>query len=386
MIVRIFSSVLILLAMVACVEPYEIKKTASTNILVVEGIISNQLKRHQIFLTRAVPLGDRRIMWEQGATVTLVDQNGNIITLTEEKPGKYETPEFSAQAGNTYTLHITTSSGSEYASKPVPYQDGPDLSDVYAKYVDNNDGKGKGIQVYADTEDPSNQAHHFRWSYVETYEVHAPFPSNWIWLGNNEVEYRSDGIDTCYVTDTLRNVILRSTVDMEKDQVIGQRLRFIPERAHYLRFRYSILVQQFCMSEDSYLYWDNLRKTSEEQGSLSDMQPGSLKGNIVPLTNPEETVLGYFEAARVSEKRIFFSAITFYNDGLKMPQHFRSDCFDIPALLIPQSELDKAMERYGKSMYIWEVYGMSPGATFELMPKSCCDCRDQGPTERPPFF
>jgi hypothetical protein len=37
-------------------------------------------------------------------------------------------------------------------------------------------------------------------------------------------------------------------------------------------------------------------------------------------------------------------------------------------------------------MYIWEVYGFVPAAFFELMPKSCCDCRDLGPTERPSFF
>jgi hypothetical protein len=125
---------------------------------------------------------------------------------------------------------------------------------------------------------------------------------------------------------------------------------------------------------------------SEEQGSLSDIQPGSLQGNILPITNDAETVLGYFEAGKVSEKRIWFSAITFYNDGLKMPLPFRSNCYDISPILVPKAKLDEQWKKYERTHLIWEAFGMEPNTTFQFMPKTCCDCRDQGPTERPAYF
>lgn len=377
--------VVLFIFLIGCVEPYEIKDIATNNTLVIEGMISGEEKRHQIRLSRATSLNDETLIPERDAEVTISD-DGAIIALTEATAGVYETPIFSAAPGHQYTLRIKTSAGGLYESQAVLYQDGPGIKDVYVKYIDNPDGDGRGLQVYLDTEDPGTEAHFYRWNYIETYEVHAPFPSNWVWLGGNEVEFRYDGIDTCYRTDTLRTIILRNTTGLEKNSVAEQRLRYIPDYSHIFRYRYSILVQQFSLSEQSYRYWDNLRIMSENQGSLSDLQPGSLVGNIRSVNNPDETVLGYFDAGKMTEKRIFFSAITFYNEGLKMPKEFRSNCLDIAPILVEGSRLEEAMKKYEHTMYIWEVAGMVPNAIFSLRPKSCCDCRDQGPTERPSYF
>jgi hypothetical protein len=379
--------ILILFAIVlSCIEPYEINETSSGNMLVVEGLISGEVKHHQIFLSRATSMNDRRIVRETGATVSISDQNGNVISLTEASPGVYETPEVAAEAGNSYRLNIKTAGGREYASQDVPYKDGAEIGNVYGRYVDNPRGDGRGIQIYVDTQDPTNQTLYYRWNFIETYQVNAPFPSNWIWLGGNEVEFRHDGIDTCYVTDTLRSVLIKTTKDLEQDVVTAQPLRYIPDDSYIMRFRYSILVQQFALSKEAYLYWENLKRISEEQGSLADRQPGSLDGNIKALTNGDETVLGYFEACKATEKRIILKPIDFYNDGFKRPENFRNSCYQIEPLLVNVSQLGETMERYKEKMYIWEAYGDGPGTTFELMPKTCCDCRDQGPTEKPPFF
>jgi hypothetical protein len=383
--VRISATILFLL-MLACVEPYEIKTNGSTRLLVIEGVLSDQLKRHQIFLSRATAVGDRKLVREGGATVTISDQMGNTIVLEEPTPGIYETPEFAAEVGMSYTLHITTADGSEYSSNEVPFKNGASLTDVYAKYVDNPHGEGKGMQIYVDTEDPTGQSGYYRWNYVEAYEVHAPFPSNWVWLGGNAVDFRHDGIDTCYATDTLRHILIRNTRSLDADKIVGQEIRYIPEYSHILRHKYTILVQQFSLSEEAYLYWENLKTISESQGSLSDVQPGSVPGNIFSLSQPDEPVLGYFEACAVSEKRISFKPIDFYDVGFVRPPEFRSYCYDIAPILVPQAELGTYMQLYGSTMYIWEVFGMEPAATFELMPRTCCDCRDQGPTERPSYF
>ena len=367
-------------------ETFDIPDSSSSQMLVVEGVLSSQLKRHQIYLSRSTALNENRVVYEPGAIVTITDHEGEVLQLTEVSDGVYETPEYAAEPGRTYKLYIKTENGSEYESASVPFTDGPDIANVYAAYGKNPRGNDKGVQVYLDTESPGSPGHYYRWNYIETYEVRAPFPSNWVWLGGTDLEFRIDGIDTCYVTDTLKNIILHNTFELEQDKVTAFTLRYIHESEYMLRHRYSILAQQFCLSEEAYQYWDNLRVISEEQGSLSDRQPGTIKGNIVSLTNPEETVLGYFDAAKVSEKRILFSAINFYYDGLKMPPPLRSDCFDIPPISFMQWELPVMMPRYESTMLIWEVAGMSPSITVSLMPKSCCDCRNLGPTDKPDFF
>jgi hypothetical protein len=385
MTVKIFGCILFILTALSCIDPYDIRDAASDNTLVVEGVISSQTKKHQILLSRtSSSFNDPELIREKGASVTISDNDGNTIALTEESDGVYATPEFAAEAGHSYTLHIKTSSGREYASRQVTYHDGPDITALYAKYVQKDEMKG--VEIYLDTEDPSGQAHFYRWNYIETYEVHAPFPSNWVWLGGNSVEFRYDGIDTCYVTDTLRNILIRTTNGFENDKISGQPIRFIHEKSYWLRYRYSILVQQFSLTEESYSYWETLRTFSERQGSLSDVQPGSLPGNIFSVNDANETVVGYFDVCKVSEKRLFTAAIDFYDDGLLIPENFRSSCYKIPAIEIPELELGENMPKYERDMYIWEVYGFSPFAVFELMPKYCCDCRDQGPTQRPDFF
>lgn len=375
-----------MLVAAACVDPYHIEKTTNPKTLVVEAVFSDQLKNHQVLLSRATSLDNRTLKPEQGATVSISDQLGNRIDLTEVRPGVYETPQVAAEPGNTYTLRIETEDGGRYSSDAEPFKSGTDIGNLYVKYINNPDGEGKGLQVFLDAEDASRQTNFYRWNYIETYEVHAPFPSNWIWLGGNKVEFRHEGIDTCFVTDTLRSIMIRNTRGLEQDKITALPVRYLHEDLYVFRYKYSILVQQFALSEGAYNYWENLRIVSEEQGSLSDIQPGTLPGNMFSEENDDETVLGYFEACTVREKRLTFSAIDFYQEGLKMPENMRSDCFEIPPLQVHESLLGSTMERQQDKMYIWEVFGFTPDAIFSLMPKVCCDCRDLGPTERPDFL
>jgi hypothetical protein len=365
----------------ACVDPYAIPETSVEASLVVEAVISSQLKHHQIFLTRASSIQQQTIIRERGAEVWIIDGAGNRIDLTEEQPGIYETPEFAAKVGDVLTLKIKTASGKMYSSTSVPFKDGPEISDVYAQY-----SKGEGVQFYLDTEDPTGRTNFYRWNYIETYEVRAPFPSNWVWLGGNDVVFRDEPIGTCYVSDTLRNIVIRNTKTLDEDKISALPLRFIAEKTYLLRHKYSMLVQQFALSEQAFNYWNKLKISSEDQGSLSDQQPGSLPGNLVCESDANETVLGLFEVCKVSEKRIIISYLEFYDEGYLEPGSLRSGCKSIVPISAPELQLGEYMERYKDDQLIWEVNGFSPMAIFELLPIYCCTCADLGTTEKPDFF
>jgi hypothetical protein len=383
---KLITPIALFIFIVGCVEPYDIGETMPPNMLVVEGYFSSQMKKHHIFLSRATSVGLNSVLREPGAIVTISSDDGETIFLSEQSPGIYTTDVIAAEPERIYTLHIKTSDGREYASAAVPFEDGPDIGDVRASYGQNPRGDGKGVQVSVDTQDPGNRGHYYRWNYTETYEVNAPYPANWIWLGGLDLVFRTDGIDTCYVSDTLRRVIIRDTHGLEQDKIDGLAVRYIPETEYSLRRRFSILVEQYTLSKDAYHFWDELRITSENQGSLADRQPGSLRGNMISLTNPEEKVLGFFEAGKVSEKRIFFSAINFFDQGMKMPKPLRANCLNLEPLVLGPNELDAKLPTLLQTMHIWEVAGLSPAIYVALFPKECCDCRDKGPTERPDFF
>jgi hypothetical protein len=86
-------------------------------------------------------------------------------------------------------------------------------------------------------------------------------------------------------------------------------LQFVDNHTPKLMYGYSLLINQFALSESAYSYWDQLRINSSEQGGLYEKQPLSIEGNLHNNTNPDQAVLGFFSASSVKSRRIFISNI-----------------------------------------------------------------------------
>jgi hypothetical protein len=195
-------------------------------------------------------------------------------------------------------------------------------------------------------------------------------------------------VGICWISDTLTRVAIQSTSDLEADKIVQLPIRFISETSYLLRYHYSILVQQFSLSEEAFRYWSDLKKMNEGQGSLSDIQPGAVVGNVFSLENSDEPVLGYFDVSEVAEKRIVFNAADFYDEGLLRPPTFRSSCYDMDAIWVPEMSLGEYMNQFQSTMNIYEVTGglMGIPKSFSLYPKRCTDCTDAGANVRPEFM
>jgi hypothetical protein len=148
----------------------------------------------------------------------------------------------------------------------------------------------EGCQIYLNTNDPANQSKFYRWEYSETWEFRLPFDvlNNICWISNNP------------------NVInIKSTLGLTQDRISRYPLTFISNKTDRLNEKYSILVNQYSLNEDEYVYWEKRQKITENVGSLYDITPAALPGNIYCIENPNETVLGYFSVSAISSKRIF---------------------------------------------------------------------------------
>ena len=367
----------------ACVEPFDLKNIRYNNSLIVEGLITNMNQPQQIKLSRTAAINERVFIAETGAEVMVETASGEKILFLEGKPGIYESPSFAGVVGEGYSLFITTSNGRKYKSSQVVLKNVPPIGKIYAEFVTTPE---RGIKISVDTEDPTNNTRHYRWEYVETYEIQTPYPSNYVVLpGATEATWRYDRVDQCWATDTLRKILIKSTSTQDQDKIIGFPLRFIPETSYIFRIKYSMLVKQYALSQEAYNYWELTRIFNETQGSLADVQPGNVISNVVGVTDRDETVLGYFDASAVSEQRVFFDYRDYTAAGYKRPT-YRTSCYELEPIYVIETEIANYMLTHSQQQAIWDVVGSSPTALFELFPIGCCDCSNMGVTVKPSFW
>ncbi len=99
----------------ACTESLDVDLDSAHVRLVVQGSISDELKTHQVSLTKSADyFSNRPADRVTGATVTISDGE-NTFNLTEISDGLYETDTIIGEIGKTYTLTID-SEGETYTS------------------------------------------------------------------------------------------------------------------------------------------------------------------------------------------------------------------------------------------------------------------------------
>lgn len=284
-----------------CVTPYvpEVPE-ATQDSLVVNGFINSQGVT-TIQLTHSLALTSTKApAAEAKATVAIQAQNGQRFTLTENPAGTYTSASLNLNPTLTYKLVIATAMGKNYATDYLPVKTTPAIDKVYWKY--ENDG----VQLYVDTHDVTRNTTYYRWKYQETWQFTSAYNSLFRYNPVTKlVEPRTEDIYHCWGNTTSTIITQTNTARLSQDVVQKFPLVFLPASSAKLRYRYSILVQQYAQTKEEYDYWETLKKNSESLGTINDPLPSQITGNIRCLSNPDEPVLGYVGIHSVSEQRIF---------------------------------------------------------------------------------
>jgi len=290
---------ILLLFLSSCVSEFVPKTTEDKEILVVEGLITDQPGVNTIKLSKSLPLGTRSTANPvTGCTVKITDDLGNSFDLTETNNGTYVTDAtgFQGVVGRFYTLHINTNGANNitYVSYPTEMKSVPAIDSIYYEktIIDKTNGitTAEGCNVYLDTHDPTNQCKYYRWEYSETWEIHLPY------LVTNRI---------CWLSGSSDEINIKSTSALEEARIVKFPINYISNETDRLSVKYSMLVNQYSLNEDEYDYWEKLQNFSELVGSLYDMIPSSVPSNIYCVDDPTVTVLGYFSVSASSSKRIF---------------------------------------------------------------------------------
>lgn len=309
-------TILFFLLLAGCIDPYfppDLK--SSEAFLVVDGFI-DVTDKSVIKLTRTKSLTttDATIL-ETGASVWIQDEAGNKIFLSEESEGNYVLP---VQTFNSkeYSLNIVTKDSKEYASAFVPIVKSPPIDSVSWELV-----PGQGVQIYVNTHDTEHPEGFYRWTFEETWSYTSAYQSTYVFNPSTKgVSVRTNNIYNCWTTDKSNNIIIESTKRLSENIINEFPLKFIEETAEELRYKYSILVTQYAITEDAFKYWQQQKKNTEDLGTLFGPLPTQITGNFKCLTNSAEPILGYFHVGSISSKRIFISfeqlpTPPFYNTG-----------------------------------------------------------------------
>jgi hypothetical protein len=289
---------------VGCKKPYNPEVISSDNhYLVVEGVINSGGDSTFIKLSQTVKLSEQTSSQPvQGAQVTVEGEHNDVHKLLPVSAGVYATAPLNLVNNQKYKLHIIVN-GKEYASDFVEAKTTPAIDNVGYQIKTN------GLQINVDTHDASDNTRYYRWDYVETYEFQSDFESYYKSNGDTVLDRDmvNDNIYTCWHTNVSSTINIGSSVKLAQDVIADAPISFIPAPSEKLVNKYSILVKQYALTKDAYQFWENLKKNTEQLGSIFDAQPSLLNGNIHCITNPAEPVVGYVSVSTVTNKRIFIS-------------------------------------------------------------------------------
>lgn len=363
---------ILLLLLTGCVTKFMPDIDESRELLVVEGMITDQNETNTIRLTKSSPL-DRKntIKPVLKCNLTLSDDEGNSWQLKEKGNGYYITDSllFKGVIGRSYTLRINTRNslpnGFSYVSDPVEMKPVPEINNLYfervliARQTDEAVEK-EGCNILLDTRDAGEGCTHFRWDYSETWAIGLPY----------DVTNRY-----CWVTNNSSQILIKNTSHLNQNNISRFPVTFISNETDRLRQRYSILVRQYSISEDEYNFWSKMQNIAEQTGTLYDIMPSSVPGNMYCVEDPSEKVLGYFSVSAKKTRRIFieefFSGLTdLYKD---CPIDTVGPTGHIPNLGIT----------------VWIIVdGSYNKPPFRVLTdkKGCADCTVRGTTVKPAFW
>lgn len=384
--------VLIILLAWGCVQSFEFQAQEYERLLVVDGLLTDELLRHQVTLAYTRPVDQDSLIPATGAQVVLESDRGLRFPYQESDPGIYfSETEISGEPGVTYTLRITTAENEEYVSRPSTLQAAPPVDDITVRYAELPseilERNEPGMQFFLDADPGTNGGgEFFRFDWSETAEIRVPHPSNWEWFGTCPDDcfwqLRVDRVSICYQTNESIGLTLGTTAFNANRKLSEVPLRFVSLETDLLRNRYSLEAAIHAIDAGAYEYYSQLKEVNESGGSLFDNQQGAVIGNMLSVSSPDEPVLGYFEVSGVSRRREFFTSDDYGEEYFLPPFRFACRGDGIIIETTPDSI----------SYYL----GLFPGfqivnistipAEATLGPRSCTDCSWYAPTIKPDFW
>ncbi|WP_339837345.1 DUF4249 family protein, partial [uncultured Flavobacterium sp.] len=322
----------------------------------------------------------------------------------EEENGKYISEfEFQAFPERQYQLFVNTSNGKEYISSREELTTINNLSSIEAT-VKNKFGV-YGLDITANSFDPTATSKFYRYEYEETYRFSVPYwaADSLRIFGNAEYDdpdkgkiayaltqhQRNGESKTCFKTDKNTEILLSNTTTLTEDRIKDVSIRFINYDNYIIADRYTIKIRQYIQNLPAYTFYKTLKDLSGSGNVLSPNQPGFITGNIKAVENKNEKIIGFFDVSSVSEKRIFINYQDIFPSEPEPPYFYQCNILDYDRNLLKEKSITPPFgltnlvinTRQGNLILYERIANI-----YRMVPPECGDCRSIGINKVPDFW
>lgn len=300
------------LFMPSCVDVISLETTGNVRLITIDGTISSE---EGPYVVRFFYSGEFSTD-QEGQLTPIIIRNGRVVGDNGEtselefvEDGIYQTSDlsFRGKEGVNYHIEFESNEGSNYASRPqllLPAIPIDEISfDVFKDDVVVGDLvsiEKTFVQFNADFQVSSIDEEAFmKWDFTGEY-LFEEIPDNRLPI---------DVIQKCYVKDRIG---FNKIAILDGSTILGQPFSFedvVTLEADYKFNRvYCFHLLQQTITQESYEYWENIKSLAERSGSLFEVAPGIVSGNVFNVNDPEEQVLGMFYTVGTSSKRLFVTS------------------------------------------------------------------------------
>lgn len=256
----------------------EIELPDGTQLLVVEGWVTNQEKQHWVKLSRTVPFDDNNS--ELAIEDAVVSINSEFISypLTYSGNGIYLSDIFAGIESSNYQLNIELITGDLIQSEWEQLYPVSPLESIEVSFFDDQDPEtGEDIVVYYPVgiwDDPLEETNYYRY-----------------------IGYRNDVL----LNDPNELILINDQFVNGADS--------LPHHMPELRYALGdeIKLELHSLSKSGFDFLELLKLQTTSLGSSSGTSPATLIGNLKNVTNENQIVLGFFGASSVSADSVLIN-------------------------------------------------------------------------------
>jgi len=365
----------------SCIIPFEPQiDSKDINKYVISGQVSDNSDIQTVLVSKASAIGEPRYLPVSGCSVIINDDKYHSFIMTQSGEGKYTgriDPKY-LFAGASFKVKIVTPEGTMLESDFDTMVECPVIDKLYYNIIEVSGVDltviNQHMQFYVDINAQNYKSRYFKWDVIETYEYHSEYPREWFYDGSvHHIIPPDSSRMVCWLTEADKNIYTLSTENLVENKYIKFPLHYVSNHTPNLVYGYSILINQYALSEAAYSYWDNMRINSADMGGLYEKQPLSITGNLHNLTDPDQEVLGFFTAALCSSQRLFFMNI----EGMKI---------DFPGFCFPWAPTRGGFLEINPGEYPAFLMGDTATYYMVVLPDECVDCMTLGGTNIKPDF
>ncbi len=379
----IFASLLLLLSQ-ACVEEFDTSDVIDYEPrLVIEGMLVKNAPgdTQQVVISKSVPYDSLLFSPVSNCNVSIVSSSQSYgLEEDADNEGYYlgVVPSEDIQVGDVFYLRVITEDGTIYESTEDQITPCPEIDTIYYEVTNNQEStdadESYGAQFYIDLKADDAYSSYYRYTVVETYELHADYVIyDYI---NEEGNFVSDLFGDyskyyCYRTENIDELYPLTTQELTENTYIKYPLNFVDNTTQRLKYNYSILLNQYSLSKTVFEFWNTLKQNNQSSVDLYSTQPATVVGNIFNVNDDDEVVLGYFGASELSSKRLTIKG------GLPIEFNIKSCSL---------TELTDVLPDIPLPLYLLGIT-LDDGSDGYGYNQSCFDCAyKKGNYDKPSFF